>query len=765
MALVDDGDNHPLRVPGLTTVPITDDSIRLSATHALLAVCAVLCAVAFIAIPAWELIVPGPFDWHIQTAQFWQGGIEALVLIALVSLGFALNRAGWLIALVVVPSILYLRRHAVDASLVVDAIYVEVVVGVGMSARRLLHLPLPASSFDYVLAFASGFALWSSLAWALSAIDLGSQKALGWLTIALAVPAVLSGHRPLFAYLWRRAREQSTADRIWCGMLAAWLLILFARSRVAIYADAPWYGLRSQYVLVPGHSVFEALGLTSPVYYYPKIYELFLLPLNALRDYSVIDAMSILMLLMLLLVGRLLMRELATPARVQLPILGLVATLPALANIATSPTPDVFSALFVLLAALFALKAVRVRSAGAFAWMLACIAIGCSGKLTAIPFCGVLLVATLLAIAFVPKARDLPDEPPIQPAFAWLTLAAATIATLFVHARTLLLTGLPTIGPDPLFKLWLALGFRMKDPVGTLQWARPQDWADVPSLLFDWLLAPQKLEHVIIMWTGNVWLWFGLIALAAAVIGWRREPATRTNWPLVALMVTGVGLAVGNRYLVRGGDGHYFLAALVPAILCGGTVAFSRLSRTPRVFAIVLACIPAFALFQASYSFASGSWFQGTRAFDLNFSQSPRGTRKKRKTIVDYYGLSRISGFLGELPHGARVIGAVEQSAYGWLPTRYEGVLAITYSRPDYTADPASIRHLLNTQRIQALILPLPDTPDLNRLDVPPAFAQAAEQVAALPGVHRLDDRRYYLLDLRDIAPADLDPPALSPAP
>jgi hypothetical protein len=742
-----------------------DDRLPGKPASILLAVCVVLCAAAFIAIPAWELIVPGPFDWHIQTTPFWQGGIEALVLIALVGLGFALNRAGWLVALVAAPAILYLRRHAVDASLVVDALYIEIVIGVGMSVRRLMRLPSPSSSLDYVLAFASGFAIWSVFAWALSAVDLGSPKALGWLTLLLAIPAVLAGHRPLLAYLWRRVREQPVTDRFWCGALAAWLLILFARSRVAIYADAPWYGLRGQFVLAPGDSAYEALGLTSPVYYYPKIYELFLLPLNALRDYSVIDALSILMLVMLLLVGRLLMRELATPARVQLPILALVATLPAFANIATSPTPDMFSAVFVLLAALFAVKFVRFKSDSTFAWMLTAIAIGCSGKLTAIPFSSVLLVATMIAAAFVPKDRESANEAPIDSPFAWLTLAAAAIAALFVHARTLLLTGLPTIGPDPLFTLWLTLGFKLKDPVGTLQWMSMQDWSDVPSLLFGWLLAPQELLHMIVTWTGNVWLWFGLVALAAAAVGWPREPKVRTNWPLVALMVTGIGLAVGNRYIVRGGDGHYFLVALVPAILCGGTAAFTRLTRAPLLFAATLACVPAFVLFQAGYSFASGSWTQGTKAFDLKFSQSPRGTRRKRTMITENYGLPRIAGFLADLPHDTRVTGAIDQAAQGWLPTRFESLWALADSRREYIRDPASIRHFLATQHIDAMIFPLQDADDPHPLDLPPVFTRTAEEVSTLPGVHRLDDRRYYLLDLRDVSPADLDPPVARSTP
>jgi hypothetical protein len=724
-----------------------------------LPVAIVLCALVFIGIPIWELIVPGPFDWHVQTEPFWQGGLEALALIALVATGLALNRLGWLVGLVAIPSVLYLRRHAVDAPLLLDVLYLEIVIGLGMSARRLLRLPPAAASLDYLLAFASGFAIWSAFAWSASALDLGSQRALCWLTLLLAIPAAFGGHRPLVLYLWRRAREQPLIDRIWCGLLAAWLLVLFARSRVAIHADAPWYGLRGQYVLVPGNSVYEALGLTSPVHYYPKIYELFLLPLNVLRDYSAIDAMSILLLLLLLLVCRLLLREIGTPAPAQLPLLALVATLPALANIATSPTPDLFSTLFILLGVFFALHVVRRKSAQAIAWMLTCVALGCSGKLTAIPFAGILLLATAIAAAAERTRGSASNAEPFHPRLAWTTLGLAIVAATFVLARTLLLSGLPTIGPDPLFNLWLALGFNLKEPAGTLPWTAPQDWSDVPSLVLDWLFRPQVLPHIVITWTGNVWLWLALLALAAAGIGLRRDRSVdRIAWPQLALMATGLGLAVGNRYLVRGGDGNYFLLALLPAIVCSGNAAFSRLKSTPHVFAVALACVPMFVLFQASYSFVSGAWTPGTRAVDLELSNSPRGTRKKRQTIVAYHGLSRIADYLGTLPHNARGTGAVEPAAQFWLPARFEDLRTISYSRPEYVADARSIRHFLRMQRIDYMIVPLPGVRDLDRLEAPTAVAQVAEQLAGLPGVRRIDDRRYCLLDLGGIDPAVLDP-------
>jgi hypothetical protein len=265
---------------------------------------------------------------------------------------------------------------------------------------------------------------------------------------------------------------------------------------------------------------------------------------------------------------------------------------------------------------------------------------------------------------------------------------------------------------------------------------------------------------VVVTWVGNVWLWFGMIALIAVALGWRTSAsAPRAKWPALALMITGFGLAIGNRFLARGGDGNYFLFALLPAIVYAGSAAATRLLPAPRVLAVLLACVPVFVVFQASYSFVSAAWTPGTRAFDLDFSRSPRGIRRKRQSAIEYYGLPRIAAFLAELPHNSRVTGAVEPSVANWLPARYEDLLTVFYSHPEYMGDPAKVRHFLNTQRITYVIMPRADAKDLSRLYQLPTTIAAAAELAALPGVRRIDDRRYYLLDLSGVDAAVLDPP------
>lgn len=716
-----------------------------SSRHATaLAILAVLAAAACIVVPAWQLL-DGPFGWAIEQPFTWQGGLEALVLIGLAATGCMLGRRWALLALVALPIAFYLRRHAVDMPLLIDLVYLEIIIGLGAFVRRLSRLPPPQDARDYLQAFVLGFLVWSIAAWSASALDVGSIKALRWLTLLLAIPAAGARHTPFALYLWRRLRAQNAAGRLWCGALAAWIAVLYARSNVVFGYDSLWYGLRPEYVLDPGNSVYQPLGLVAPVHYYPKLYEVFLLPVSALGDTSVIAGMTIWMLVLALLACRLLARRIGLPARVQLPVLALVATLPALANSALEPKPDVISVLFVLLAADAALTFVRSRATSEAAWILICGALACLAKLTAVPYVGALLLAILVAAW---RSRRSNATPPTDARAVRLALAAAAASLVvagFVTARTWLLAGVPTIVQA---RMWQALGMTLAAPAGTLGWAHPPDWADVPALIIDWLFRPQRLTHVVTAWVGNVWVWCALLAFAAAVGMRRPAPGSLyTRLPLAALMVMGAALAVGIGYPERGSAGYYFLAALLPAIVVGATAAFTRLANAPRAFAVALACLPAFALFQASYSFVSGGWWPGTRTFDLDLERSWHDTRPLRWGKLEYAGLARIGEYLKQAPGRPRAVGYAQEPASFWLPARFEHLGSIRYWRPEYVDDPQRFLQFLRDQRIDYLILPKADVPK-ELAGVTPAVRDAAESLGADADVRRIDDRNYLLLDL-----------------
>ena len=710
-----------------------------------LAVLAVIAAAACIIVPAWQLIVPGPFDWHIKQPFTWQGGLEAMVLIGLVATGCTVARRWALLALVALPIAFYLRRHSVDVSLLIDLVYLEIIIGLGALMRRVFRLSPPQDAHSYLQAFVLGFLAWSVLAWGASALDVGSIKALRWLTLLLVIPAVGARHTPFALYLWRGLGVQTAMDRFWCGALAAWVAVLYARSNVVFGYDSLWYGLRGEYVLDPGNSLYQPLGLVAPVHYYPKLYEIFLLPVSALGDTSVIVGMTIWMLVLVVLACHMLATRIGLPARARMPVLALIATLPALANSALEPKPDVISVLFVLLAADAAIAWTHSRAIANAAWMLTAGMLACLAKLTAVPFVGVLVLAAALTTwrDHSDGDRCAPDEHATRLAVAAFVAALAVAA--FVTARTWLLSGVPTILP---MRVWQALGMTLAAPAGTLDWAHAADWADTPALIIDWLFRPQRLAHVVIAWVGNVWLWFGLLAFAAAVQLRRPAPdALYTRLPLAALMATGAALAVGINNGVRGSDGNYFLAALLPAILVSATAAFRRLALAPRAFAVALACLPAFVLFQASYSFVSAGWWPGTRTFDMDLTRTWHDTRRLRWDKLEYAGLGRIGAYLREVPGKPRAVGYAAEPASFWLPARFEYLLSISYWRPEYVDDPRRFLRFMRDQHIDCLILPKASAPAQVAL-VTPAVKAAAQSLSADPDVRRVEDRDYLLLDL-----------------
>lgn len=651
--------------------------------------------------------------------------------------------------MVALPTAFYLRRHEVDVPLLIDLAYLEIIIGLGAFLRRVFRLQALHDAHDYLQVFVLGFLAWSLMAWSASALDVGSIKQLRWLTVLLAVPAAFGRHAPCVLHLWRRLRVQDAAGRFWCGALMAWVPVLYARSNIVFGYDSLWYGLRPEYVLDPGHSVFDALGLVSPVHYFPKLYEVFLLPVSALGDNSVIDGVTIFMLVLTLLACRVLARRIGLPARVQWPVLALVATLPALANFALEPKPDVISVLFVLLAADAALAFVRSRATADAAWLFSCAALACLAKLTAIPYVGVLVLATAIAAWRDRRSATLAERDAHATRLALTAAAATIVVTSFVIARTWLLAGMPTIGPDPLFRLWTAFGMRLHAPVGTLEWTHPQDWADIPALIVDWLFRPQRLPHVVTAWVGNVWLWCTALMLAALPLGRRRVDVDRdhSRWPLAALVATGAVLALAIGYGTRGSDGNYFLAALLPAILISAAAAFTRLASAPRAFAVALACLPAFVLFQASYSFVSGGWWPGTRTFDLDLTRSWHDTRHLRWDKLEYAGLRQIGEYLKQAPGKPRVVGYAEEPASFWLPGRFEYLRTLGYSRPAYVNDPQRFLDFLRDQHIDYLILPKASAPN-ELANVTPAVRAAAESLDADPDVRRIGDRNYRLLDL-----------------
>ncbi len=707
-------------------------------------------AAACIGIVFWQLLYNGPFRWHVSLPQFWQGGIEALILgCALAALQFW-RRRNMRLVLSVLLAELYLRRHAVDAALLVDLFYFELVFALGAGIGRLCGAGKPEDLVGYLRAFLLGFCTWSVCAWGASALGFGSVVDLRILTLALVVPAVAARSTPACLFVERRVGEMPTAHRAAAAALLAWFLVLFAHSAITLGFDSVWYGLRGDRVLAAAGSAFASQGLASPVHYFPKAYELFLLPVSGFGSASVVLGVGIGMLALLAAASWHLLGELGVrDGLARLAGVALVVTLPAVANIALEAKPDVFSALLLACAWIHAAIFVRTRTFAALLWLLALLALSTQAKLTAIPFAAALFAATAFAAVWRrPASVQRAQVHELRLALAFCALVLITCA--FTTARTLLLAGVPTIGPDPLLRLWFALGFDLRFPAGTLQWSHPVDWTGIPMLLVDLLFRPQLLPRIIITWIGNVWFWLGLVALVCTLLRYRREA------PASAAVVPGVGLAAAAFVVmfcwgfdVRGGDGNYFIAGIVPATLLGLAAVRRRLVAAAGLRPAFLLAVLAFALFQGGYSLLSATWNPGTRGFDLDFTRGVHAQRELDRKVFAENGLAAIDAYLRHLHRVPRVIGC---TLYGEtlgmrLQASFEGYAQLSYSHRDATDSAAHFLDYLKRDGIDYLLLPLPGNPGPECKNVP-VLAQVAADLDRNAQVEALRDRQYVLYDL-----------------
>ena len=695
-----------------------------------------------------ELIGEGPFGYHVARDQTWQGGLEVLALAALLATVAAFVRAPRLrVALMLALAALYLRRHAVDLPMLVDLAYLEILVGLGAGVARLARVAPASDVRGYLRLFIAGIVLWSLGAWVLSAFGFGSLKLLRLYTLLLAVPAIAARQTPLLAFLAREFSALRAAERASVAALGAWFLCLAARTGVVGGFDPWWYGLRGDYVLVAGGSVFKSLGLVAPVHDYPKLYELLMIAVSGLHDTSVIFGVSLIVLVMVALACMALVAPLGLGFRTRVLLVALAVTVPAIANAALSPKPDLFMAFVLLVACIDATRFAREGAISALPWVVTSLMLAFASKLSAPPY--ILAIALGMLAIWLRNGRPWRHDDASERRFGVAIALAAVVVAVFVTARTWILAGVPLVGPEPLLDLFAKLGMTLKPPVGLLEAGTPVGWDAWPELVTDQLFRPQRLDHMVITWIGNVWLYLFAIAIAAPLLVQRPANAPRVPaiWWIVMLVALALLLTFTTK--TRGGEGNYFVLPVALAILAGGALAIGGLAPG-MAKRLVLAMLPFFVVSQAFYSFISASWVPGTRAFDFDLSRPVRDLQRQKQRLFERYGIANIATYIDAVPGVPRGVGYVDQGALFHLDGTFEAL---------DTYDPWYIEPLLGDRafldylargRIDYLIMPTA----ANRTYAKPilgAVRDAVRELDTTPGVRVVEDRDYVLYDLSAI--------------
>lgn len=652
--------------------------------------------------------------WHFTQATAVQGGIEVVLLGPALALAASLPQAKALRAVLATAiALLYLRRHHVDLPLLVVLFYVEGLIAAGWLLLGGRDERGGTALLRDVAAFVLGMVAMALVLWGASALGFGRPAQLAVLAFALvAASLALARRQPLtlrLAALWidpARSRGET-----WLGAaLLAWFLCLFARTNNVVEYDSLWYALRLPQVLVGERSLFEPLGLVSPAHYFPKLYESLMLPLAVFGDFSFQVGLSIAMLGLTALMAVVFLRRVGLGAALSLLGALTLMTIPAFSNMALAAKPDLFAATLLLGAAMAAWSLGRGADKRQLGWVFALILLAACAKINTAPYGAAILGAGAIAVLFGRGRADaaaVADAPMFPPAAALLAVALSLSLALFVTARTWMLAGVPTIGPEQLVAIWNALGMQIRPPAGTLDWTAPADVAGIPALIVDHLFRPSRLEHIVITWVGNVWAILPLAGAAVWFAGSRDpRPPTWVWWPAI---LAGLLLALGTRFLVRGGDGNYFLLPLALATLLA--VAWvGRITPEGRSRTVLFAVLLAISGWQASYSFVSAAWSQpGTRSLDFAFGRSPLDTKRLRATVLRTQGLAEIESYLRAQGGKSRVVGVwpADETGLHWLSARAEGLATVSYSHPGFVDDADGFRAFLRLAGIDYLVVPL----------------------------------------------------------
>lgn len=687
----------------------------------LLTVLAPLILLTALAVVAHDLLVDKGMWWHLRQPASVEGGIEALTLLALLAVA-AWRGQRWLTTVAILGALVYLRRHNGELPLLAGLFCVEAWHATGglIRARLGVRTSRVEGSLRGIVA---GAAVWVLVVAALSLLSLATPKILLGVLLVAGTTAI-AVHRDLLCLrLLRWMRALPALERAQLALLGAWLLVLIARTANVLAHDTIWYLGQSDRLLSPDGSIFQSLSLVAPVHYFPKLWEIALLPWTALDQLRPQVGVAIALLGVLLTAIWQIANRLGIARQWRWPLLWILATLAALANTALTLKSDTLCVVFMTIACLHLLSWFQHRTTDALAWALASAALACSTKLTAIPYVATTLI--VLGIHEALRRHALPLEPaidpfkPSEPRSATLVGAGlALLAAVVLLIRTWHLTGVPTIGPDAVLSIWNALGLHIAEPAGTLDWTRAQVWSDVPALVRDWLFAPSTMPKMPISWIGNVWAIMALLAALAAALGMRpvpgETPVASGRALLLVLTLTGLALAVAWRYHSRGSDGNYFILPIVLAnmlALRACAVRFDRSTMAARSLALTLFVV---GLAHATHSFISAGWSPpGTRTLDLVFDQSPLQPGEWRAQVLRRAGLTNIAAELGNQPAHARGIGfdPRNEQYHVMLPIAMEEIRNIGYSRPAYTVDGTALLAYMDRLRIDHLVLPVDDDP------------------------------------------------------
>lgn len=647
-------------------------------------------------IPSLNILL-GTYKWAMKQKAFWQGGVELIIFISLCCIiNFVSKQSNKKIILII--GAIYLVLNGVIIPVVVDAIYLDVIFFIGSTLRGIKKKDNNLL-FDFIM----GVSVWGAGAIVCSLLGKGTVNDLCVFTLICFIVCLFICHNYKSSVLEITGKliEDTTNKTSYVGILTLFvLLMLFAKTNSAFEYDSLWYGLRSDYVLIGNNSFYDNLGFAAFVYYYPKLAEFIMIPLNKFGDFSFITCVGVWILAMVLYLVKctimVVKKELEHLADVLVLIFSLI---PAIANISNTAKPDIWGFFFVLLAVFCFYIYDENKNKDFISYGFVALALCTGTKLTYILWGGIPFILWL--VLYVIKKRPLNDI--VYSLMNNIILCVSSLFFVFgIHLRTYILTGYP-IYPLAL-SVWEKIGFRPKEyklysdiQVGLLS---DLSISELTKRVYQFIFNPTDLGHVIMLWTTNI----SFLFMFMWIIFKKKKKAHIYS---ALLCIVYFIFEWYYKLFMPVPDGNYFILPIVfVSVYFFINIDFDNM-LSKRVY-YLMAFI--FVLTTTPITLVSHpSWAYGTKAFSNDVIPTNFDTENMRVQATAYRGVGRIDDYVKNYSKTDRVIvGGNSQLAEYWIHASSEGMDALysqTLSNMNLVNDYNYFCDYINDINLKAFIL------------------------------------------------------------
>ncbi|WP_153062618.1 hypothetical protein [Metasolibacillus meyeri] len=625
----------------------------------------------------FENILIDVYKWHLKQPETIEGFIQTiLILLSFLVISRFVSKK-YRLFLICLVTILYLMNTNLLLPVLAAVLYFEVIISIGIFiTKKYYQKSLNDDSLIYYLrAFFVGFIIWGIIVLTFSGLGLGTINNVRVITILLFLFSLLNGfNKPFSLFLIKQIQMFSLREKGILSVLTVMILTLFVKSNRAIDYDSIWYGLRPEYVLVGENSFFDNLGLVQFIHFYPKLFELFTLPLSNLKDYSFIYSINITFFIMTMIIIYKLINLFLENRFVSLIGTLVLCSIPAIANISATAKPDIFSVFFIVFGVYQLLNFIYKQNNESLIFGFSSLIISLGGKSTSFLYVPIILIGFLLIMIYFRKQLSIFNTLVQIKSYLWILLVSIFVL-LFTCYRTFKLTGYP-VYPAGL-GLWNKMGFKAKYPVTS---EHSVDGLEVHTVFTEmsirWyklLFDPADFGHIIMLWVGNVTAFMFLVSVVFLIFKESRK-LKREMVGLIIFMtpITLVGIFFGT-FMRNGGDGNYFLIPIIFSFIA--LFVWLNVTSNKQQRRWLNICLAVFLPFQLSLTFVSHpSWKWGTQEFSSNLNVY---TLENNATLMEVNGLVAIEDYLLNSKEITRTIGFGVAQTLNHLPTRFEHIEGI----------------------------------------------------------------------------------------